>query len=210
MKRFCANRLISVIDHTMRTLHHVNPCQRENPANPIWQTPSTPAERQHAGALMRINHAGEVCAQALYHGQALMATDPKMHDYLLSCAKEENDHLHWCKQRLDELKQPSSLLNPFWYMGSFAIGALSGRLGNRWSLGFIAESERQVEAHLSTHLERLPSSDQRSRAILQQMQADEADHAKQAIAHDARPFPQPIRALMKAFAKLMTQTSYYL
>jgi ubiquinone biosynthesis monooxygenase Coq7 len=158
---------------------------------------------------MRVNHAGEVAAQALYHGQALVARDPAVRDFLLEAAREEGDHLVWCATRLRELGSRTSLLDPVWYAGSVAIGALAGLAGDRTSLGFIAETERQVEGHLDSHLERLPTTDRASRAILEQMKADEATHRDHALAHGGEDLPAPVRGLMRAVAKVMTGSAYW-
>ncbi len=166
------------------------------------------AERRHAAGLMRINHVGEICAQALYSGQAAVARDETTRDALLSAAAEETDHLAWCAERLRELDSRPSLLNPVWYAGSYAIGLLAGLRGDGWNLGFVAETERQVEAHLQDHLHTLPEGDLRSRAILQQMKADEARHAEHAEASGARALPQPIPAAMAAASKLMKAVAY--
>jgi ubiquinone biosynthesis monooxygenase Coq7 len=157
---------------------------------------------------MRVNHAGEIAAQALYHSQALFARDPETRGFLQQAAREEADHLAWCDQRLKELGSRPSVLTPLWYAGSFAIGALAGLLGDRASLGFVAETERQVEGHLRGHLDRLPAEDQRTRAIVEAMKHDEATHANHASAAGAAELPGPIRELMRATAKVMTTTAY--
>lgn len=168
------------------------------------------AERQESGRLMRVNHSGEVAAQALYQGQALAARDLKVADAMVKAAAEEVDHLAWCEQRLRELHGRTSLLNPLWYAGSFAIGALAGALGDRMSLGFIAETEKQVEAHLRDHLDRLPAADHRSRAIVEQMTHDEAAHGAQAQSLGANPLPFPLRSAMRLTSRLMTFGSYWI
>lgn len=165
-------------------------------------------DRRHAAGLMRVNHTGEVCAQALYDGQASLARDPATRAHLEEAASEETDHLAWCAQRLQELDDRPSLLNPLWYAGSFAIGALAARAGDRWSLGFVVETERQVETHLGEHLERLPLDDARSRAILTAMQADEARHADNALAHGGARLPFPIPTLMRGASALMKAVAY--
>jgi ubiquinone biosynthesis monooxygenase Coq7 len=167
-------------------------------------------ERRHAAGLMRINHVGEVCAQALYVGQAAVARDPETRAALLAAAAEETDHLAWCAERLDELDSRPSLLNPVWYAGSYAIGLLAGLRGDGWNLGFVVETERQVEAHLHEHLERLPPGDGRSRAILKTMKADEARHAEQAEAAGARVLPAPIPRLMALASGVMKAVAYRL
>jgi ubiquinone biosynthesis monooxygenase Coq7 len=165
-------------------------------------------ERRHAAGLMRINHVGEVCAQALYIGQAAVARDPATRGQLLAAAQEETDHLAWCGERLRELDSRPSLLNPLWYAGSYAIGALAGLRGDGWNLGFVVETERQVEAHIGEHLQSLPEADQRSRAILRVMQADEARHAEHAEAAGAKLLPAPIPGLMATASKLMKTVAY--
>ena len=167
-------------------------------------------DRRQAGALMRVNHVGEVCAQALYEGQAATTSDPRLESFFRSAAAEEGDHLAWTRARLDELGAAPSLLNPLWYAGAFVLGALAGRLGDRFSLGFMVETERQVERHLAGHLQRLPEHDEQSRAIVEQMKQDEAGHADSAQALGAAPMPAPVRAAMRAAAKVMTTTAHYL
>ncbi len=159
---------------------------------------------------MRVNHAGEIAAQGLYQGQALTAKSPHARAALTRAAAEEGDHLAWCRERLDELGARTSLLNPLWYAGSVAIGALAGLAGDRASLGFMAETERQVEGHLAGHLERLPSDDVRSRTIVQQMQADEIGHGRDAIAAGGAELPSPVPALMRMTARIMTATAYWI
>jgi ubiquinone biosynthesis monooxygenase Coq7 len=165
-------------------------------------------ERRHAAGLMRVNHTGEVCAQALYDGQAALARDPATRAHLETAAAEETDHLAWCAERLRELDDHPSWFNPLWYAGSFAIGALAAAAGDRWSLGFVVETERQVETHLGNHLQRLPASDQRSRAILATMQADEARHADNALARGGARLPFPVPALMRGASALMKAVAY--
>jgi ubiquinone biosynthesis monooxygenase Coq7 len=159
---------------------------------------------------MRVNHAGEVAAQALYHGQALTARDPAVRDFLLHAAREEGDHLIWCAQRLGELRSRTSLLSPLWYAGSVAIGALAGLAGDRISLGFIAETERQVENHLDGHLAKLPPEDADSRAILEQMKVDEIGHGRAALNRGGGELPRPVTQLMRLTARLMTRSAYWI
>jgi len=166
------------------------------------------AERRHAAGLMRVNHVGEVCAQALYVGQAAVARDERTRAQLLAAAQEETDHLAWCADRLRELDSRPSLLNPMWYAGSYAIGVLAGLRGDGWNLGFVVETERQVEAHLDEHLQTLPEADARSRAILATMKADEARHADNAQAQGARRLPPPVPTLMATASKLMKTIAY--
>jgi ubiquinone biosynthesis monooxygenase Coq7 len=184
------------------------------PARPIpGNRASTPVEqgrRRHAAGLMRVNHAGEIAAQGLYYGQALTARSPETRQALLRAAAEEGDHLAWCRERLDELGSRPSVLNPLWYAGSVAIGALAGLFGDRASLGFMAETERQVEGHLADHLERLPADDVRSRTIVEQMQADEIGHGRAAVAAGAAALPEPVPRLMRLTARFMTGTAYWI
>ena len=183
---------------------------RANPGAPEPDIELDPTARRHAAGLMRVNHTGEVCAQALYVGQAAVARDPATRAQLLEAAQEETDHLAWCADRLRELDSRPSLFNPLWYASSYAIGIAAGLRGDGWNLGFVAETERQVEAHLHEHLERLPPGDGRSRAILQTMQADEARHAEQAEAAGARVLPQPIPRLMAFASGVMKAVAYRL
>ncbi len=182
--------------------------QRPSPAEGIEDTVLSDAERRHAGGLMRINHVGEVCAQALYSGQAAVARNEALRSQLLEAAAEETDHLAWCGERLDELGDRPSLLNPLWYGGAYAIGAVAGLIGDSLSLGFVVETERQVEAHLEGHLKKLPEADQRSRAIVSQMKEDEARHADNALAAGAATLPRPLPDLMRAAANLMRTVAY--
>ena len=167
------------------------------------------ADRRLSGALMRVNHVGEVCAQALYQAQALTARTPELRQQMERAAREETDHLAWTQQRLDELGDRPSLLNPLWYAGAFGIGVLAGRLGDATSLGFVVETERQVEQHLAGHLDRLPAGDGRSRALVAAMKEDEARHADHALAAGAALLPLPVRLLMRGAAWLMTGTAHY-
>jgi len=182
--------------------------ERPNPAGDDAEIILDADERRHAAGLMRINHVGEICAQALYSGQAAVARDEATRADLLAAAAEETNHLAWCAERLDELGSRPSMLNPVWYAGSYAIGVLAGLRGDGWNLGFVVETERQVEAHLAEHLQTLPEADLRSRAILQQMKADEARHAEHAEQAGARILPQPIPSLMAAASKLMKAVAY--
>lgn len=167
-------------------------------------------ERTLAARLMRVNHSGEVAAQALYHGQAAMARNSKTQAFLLEAAGEEADHLAWCEKRIDELGGRTSALNPLWYAGSFAIGAVAAAIGDRESLGFVAETERQVEAHLTDHLGKLPEADTRSRTVLEAMRADEIAHGAKATAAGGTQLPLPVRALMRAASRVMTRTAYWI
>ena len=179
-----------------------------SPSQGVTEGELSETERTHSGGLMRVNHVGEVCAQALYYGQATVARDPVTRAQLLGAAAEETDHLAWCGERLSELGARPSLLNPLWYAGSYAIGALAGLRGDGWNLGFVVETERQVEAHLEEHLQTLPATDARSRAIVQVMKADEARHAERAEAAGARKLPMPVAQLMRATSTLMKVVAY--
>lgn len=204
------DRLIISADNALRTLSGAVHAARPNPAQalPAGSADLAPAERQLAGALMRVNHVGEVCAQALYQAQALTTADPALHDQMVAAAREETDHLAWTQQRLAELGDRPSLLNPLWYAGAFAIGLVAGRIGDRTSLGFVVETERQVEQHLAGHLGRLPAGDARSRAIVAQMQDDERRHADDALAAGGVELPWPVRLAMRGAAKVMTATAH--
>jgi len=189
------DRIISAVDEALRISTGEAPSpQRENPAADLTSPELDEEQRRHVAGLMRINHTGEVCAQALYAGQAATARNDATREAMQSAADEEIDHLSWCEDRLKELDSRPSLLNPLWYAGSFAIGAAAGIAGDDWSLGFVKETENQVEAHLQDHLERLPDGDARSQAILDQMKVDEAKHADMAQEAGARDLPEPIRA----------------
>lgn len=204
------DRAIVQFDSALRTLFgKPQGTERENPAKAFPDIELSAEERQRAGRLMRVNHAGEVCAQALYQGQALTAHDADVRAKLERSALEENDHLAWCEARLRELDGRNSLLNPLWYSGSFALGAAAGLSGDQWSLGFVVETERQVEDHLAEHIDRLPIADQRSRAILEQMKRDEIHHAIVARDAGAAELPTPIKWAMKAVSKVMTRGAYW-
>jgi ubiquinone biosynthesis monooxygenase Coq7 len=204
------DHVIRSIDQVLRTLLGGNSASRPYPAEGIAETVEKPGDRRHAAALMRVNHSGEVAAQALYQGQAAVASSPTTQAALSEAAREETDHLAWCASRIQELGGRTSLLNPLWYAGSFAIGALAGLAGDRASLGFVAETERQVVEHLEGHLHRLPQTDARTRAIVQQMSADEERHGHSALSAGGAELPAVARALMKATARIMTRTAYWL
>ncbi|MEJ2406772.1 MAG: 2-polyprenyl-3-methyl-6-methoxy-1,4-benzoquinone monooxygenase [Candidatus Thiodiazotropha sp.] len=205
------DRVLIGLDTAVRTLFgRPQVTERENPASNIEEADLSEVERDHTARLMRINHTGEVCAQALYQGQALTAKLPEIRARLERAAQEENDHLAWCENRLDELDNRKSLLNPLWYTGSFLLGAVAGMAGDKWSLGFVAETEHQVEAHLESHLQRIPPQDQKSHAVLEQMKVDEIQHANMALEAGGAPLPPPIRWAMKLTAKVMTKSVYYL
>ncbi len=184
--------------------------ERPNPAEHLPDAELSEAERVLAGRLMRINHAGEVSAQGLYQGQALTARLPEVRGKMERAALEENDHLEWCEGRARELGTHVSYLNPLWYAGSLAIGALAGAAGDKWSLGFVVETEHQVVRHLDEHLEQLPAHDLRSRAILEQMKEDEAHHATLALHAGGAPLPAPVKTLMGLVSKVMTRTAYWI
>ena len=202
------DRFLADTQRALDTVFGAPGAMRANPAADVAQIELDDAERRHAAGLMRINHVGEVCAQALYCGQAAVARDPATRGHLLEAAQEETDHLAWCADRLHELDSRPSLLNPLWYAGSFAIGALAGLRGDGWNLGFVVETERQVEAHIDEHLDSLPAADARSRAILEVMKADEARHADHAEAAGARVLPPPVPSLMAVASKVMKAVAY--
>ncbi len=203
------DRAFAAIESGLQTsLAEAPPAGRDNPGGVHPQPALEPVERRHVAGLMRINHAGEVCAQALYRGQAAVARDPATRSTLLEAAREEGDHLAWCADRLRELDSRPSVLNPLWYAGSYALGVAAGLYGDGYNLGFVVETERQVEAHLGEHLNRLPPSDARSRAILAQMQIDEAEHGEHAKAAGARELPAPIPRLMQIASQVMKSLAY--
>lgn len=203
------DRLIISVDGALRmATGQAHKASRENPAGSTPEVMMDEENRQHAAGLMRINHAGEVCAQALYAGQAATARNPAVQAGMQKAANEEIDHLSWCKDRLDELDSKPSRLDPLWYAGSFAIGAAAGLAGDGWSLGFLKETENQVEAHLEGHIEKLPPEDERSRLILDQMKIDEAKHARMAEDAGAYDLPRPVRRLMKVTAGVMKAIAY--
>ena len=207
-------RMIGELQHALNTTTGIvlrsehGPLQRENPSADHRDLEMAPQQIQHSAGLMRINHTGEVCAQALYLGQARVAKSEATRAQLLHAAGEEADHLAWCEQRLKELDSQPSVFNPLWYLGSYAIGLSAGLKGDGWNFGFVAETERQVEAHLAEHLETLPAEDLRSRAILNVMKADEARHAEYAEQHGARQLPQPIPKLMALSSQIMKAVAY--
>lgn len=203
------DRWIGAFDQALRTVLGGGAASRPYPAEGIHETVEDPAERRRAAALMRVNHSGEVAAQALYQGQAAVAASAGTRAALTEAAREETDHLAWCSKRIHELGGRTSLLNPLWYAGSFAIGALAGLAGDRTSLGFVAETERQVVEHLEGHLHRLPQTDARTRAIVQQMSADEERHGHNALHAGGAELPAVARAMMKATARIMTRTAYW-
>lgn len=202
--------IITAFDKGLRTLFAPAQTLRDVPGDALPDTALDEAQRREAAALMRVNHTGEVCAQALYQGQALTARAPGARQALERAAQEETEHLAWTERRIAELGGSKSVFNPVFYAGSFALGAVSGLLGDRWNLGFLAETERQVVRHLEGHLHRLPPQDHKSRAIVAQMRDDEARHAASAIDHGGADLPTPVKAAMKASSKVMTGTAYWL
>jgi ubiquinone biosynthesis monooxygenase Coq7 len=207
------DRVLSELEHALRTSTGggVRAAARPNPAAKLAQAEALDeAQRQEAARLMRVNHAGEIAAQALYQGQAFMARDPKVQEAMAKSSEEEVDHLAWCEQRIQELGGSVSKLDPLWYAGSFAIGALAGIVGDAQSLGFVGETERQVVEHLEKHLQKLPESDVRSRAILTQMRDDEARHGAAAERAGGAAMPAPVRGIMRIMSKVMTGTAYWI
>jgi ubiquinone biosynthesis monooxygenase Coq7 len=202
--------LLGAANGALRTLFAAPRALRSCPTVPEQASTLSPEETRRSAALMRVNHVGEVCAQALYSAQSLSTRDPALKKQFDHAAREETDHLAWTQGRLDELGARPSLLNPLWYAGAFGLGLIAGRLGDRTSLGFLVETERQVEAHLQTHLDRLPVADHASRAIVAQMKIDESAHAAQATQAGGTDLPAPVRGLMKAASRVMTTTAYYI
>lgn len=202
------DQLIYQADNLLRTLAGEHRAGRGSPASEMAEAELTDAERSHAAGLMRVNHTGEVCAQALYEGQALSARDQAVRTSLEQAAREEEDHLAWCKTRLEQLDSQPSVFNPLFYAASFAMGAVTGLLGDKVSLGFVAATEEQVCKHLEEHLESLPASDQKSRAVLSQMHADEQRHGTQALNAGGADFPQPVKEAMTLLSRIMTRTTY--
>jgi ubiquinone biosynthesis monooxygenase Coq7 len=199
------------VDQALRALtNQAHTSGEAYPAGATTDETMTDTQRKHSAGLMRINHAGEVCAQALYHGQALASRRNDVQEKMQQAALEEGDHLEWCKRRLDELDSHTSYLNPLWYAGSFCIGMAAGMIGDKWSLGFVVETERQVIKHLSSHLALLPTSDQRSYKILERMESDEAHHRDQAMHAGAQELPGYIKSVMALSSKVMVKTAYYL
>jgi 3-demethoxyubiquinol 3-hydroxylase len=200
--------VLKVADETLRTLFA--PAHSERTLGLAPDSGMTEAEKRHAAGLMRVNHAGEIAAQGLYRAQAMLSRSNSTREFMRRAAGEEGDHLAWCEDRLRELNAKPSVLNPLWYLGSFALGAAAAALGDQLSLGFVTETERQVEGHLASHLDRLPANDQRSRQIVEQMKTDEAAHAQAARAAGAVELPPPLPTLMRYAARVMTGTAYWL
>jgi ubiquinone biosynthesis monooxygenase Coq7 len=203
------DRLIVEFDRGLRTLFSRAHSVRPHPDEHLPDVPLSEAERKNAAALMRVNHSGEICAQALYQGQALTARDPAVQHSLYRAAQEETEHLAWTARRVHELGGHLSWLNPVWYTGSLAMGAFAGMLGDKWNLGFLAETERQVGQHLQSHMDRLPEQDAKSRAVVAQMSIDEAAHSDMAIALGGVTLPGPVAAAMKLNGRIMTSTAYW-
>jgi len=209
MRHSTLDKLISEFDTGLRTLLAKPHSQRAHPDEDVAESQLTQAEKRHASALMRVNHTGEVCAQALYSGQAITARDAATSKTMQQAAREETEHLAWCETRIQELGGRTSVLNPLFYAGSFAIGTVAGALGDKWSLGFLEETEKQVGEHLTSHLAQLPEADEKSRKIVEQMRTDEAKHANDAKLHGAAQLPAPVKFCMKQMSKLMTASTYH-
>ena len=206
-----ADILIDHADRVLRTLAgHAKTTGRDNPADSASHAELSDAEAKLSARLMRVNHAGEVAAQALYQGQALTARNKSVQERLKQASEEENDHLAWCRKRVNELGEHTSRLDPIWYASSLAIGAAAGLAGDKWNLGFLAETEKQVVDHINSHLEQLPEADQKTRAILQQMHVDENQHATTAIEQGGADLPEPIKQGMAVVSKIMTKTSFWI
>lgn len=210
MRHSTLDKIICEFDTGLRTLLAKPHSVRPHPDAQVTDSLLSDAEKKHAAALMRINHTGEVCAQALYSGQALTAKSAATSNTMQQAAREETEHLAWCESRIHELGGRTSLLNPLFYAGSFAIGAIAGALGDKWSLGFLEETEQQVGEHLNSHLGQLPAADEKSRKIVEQMRIDEAKHANDAKHLGAAELPAPIKFCMKQMSKVMTRTTYHL
>ena len=204
------DQFILAFDKALRTLFTSASSTRAHPDAHLIDNALSDSERKHAAGLMRVNHSGEICAQALYQGQALTARDPTAKQVLAQAACEEEEHLAWTAQRVHELGFHTSVLNPLWYLGSLMLGVMAGVIGDKWNLGFLEETEKQVGAHLQSHLQQLPQQDMKSRAIVEQMYVDEIQHAQTAYTLGAATLPVPARYAMKISAKLMTTLSYYL
>ncbi len=202
---------LNAVDNALRTVFGTPPSTgRANPAQQLDEPELDEKEKKHAAGLMRVNHCGEVCAQALYLGQALTARDKSVSDAMKQASDEENDHLLWCSGRLQELDSHTSYLNPVWYAGSFALGVAAGVIGDKWSLGFLAETERQVVKHLDGHLQQLPQNDSKSRSIVEQMKIDEAGHATKAVETGAAELPEAVKTMMSLSSKVMTKAAYWI
>lgn len=203
------DELILEFDKALRTVFAPAPTVRAVPGGELPEADLDESQRAHAAALMRVNHCGEICAQALYQGQALTSNDASIKEALKQAAQEETEHLAWTEQRIAELGGRKSFLNPVWYGGALAVGIIAGKFGDSWNLGFLAETERQVETHIDGHIERLPEEDKRSLKILEQMRLDEISHADTALSLGAQELPTPVKKLMFLVSKMMTRTAYY-
>lgn len=201
---------ITGIDRVLRVLSGVATAARSSPAAKVPDGTMDDAERRHSAGLMRVNHVGEICAQALYQAQGRFAKNDGVRRQFVQAGRDEEDHLAWTAQRLRELGSHTSILNPLWYAGAYAVGVVAARLGDAHSLGFVVETERQVEAHLASHLKNLPEADEKSRAIVEQMRVDEVEHGASAQKMGAAELPMPVRGAMRAMAKVMTTTAYYI
>lgn len=208
--RLTIDKLIAEFDTALRTLLVKPHSRRPHPDHDMTEAALSDIEKKQAAALMRINHTGEVCAQALYSGQALTSKHADITAALELAAIEETEHLAWCETRIEQLGGRTSLLNPLFYTGAFTMGVIAGALGDKWNLGFLAETEKQVGAHLASHLDQLPQADEKTRKIIAQMQHDEARHEDQAIKHGAAELPAPVKFLMRKVSKLMTATAYHI
>jgi len=204
------DQAIIEFDRALRTVFALASTVRPVPGDDLPEADLSEEEKNRSAALLRVNHCGEICAQALYQGQALTSGNPELATTLGRAAQEETEHLAWTEKRITELGGRKSLLNPLWYGGSFVLGAIAGRLGDAWNLGFLAETERQVEAHLTDHLGRLPKSDRRSWQVLEQMKEDEIGHAETAVTLGARELPAPFKWAMKVASRVMTRTAYWI
>ncbi|MNV44409.1 2-nonaprenyl-3-methyl-6-methoxy-1,4-benzoquinol hydroxylase [compost metagenome] len=203
------DKILTAADAALRTLFARPAASQASPAHGLAEAEMSEAEQRLSGALMRVNHVGEVCAQALYSAQAMVTRDAQLREHLLEAAREETDHLAWSRARLDALGQRASLLNPLWFAGAFAIGLAAAKIGDKVSLGFVVETENQVSAHLGSHLGRLPAQDLASRAVVQRMKEDEERHAAEALAAGAVLLPAPVQNLMRVAAKVMTTTAHH-
>jgi len=204
------DQFINILDNGVKTVFTPAQAERASPAAGTPDAAMSSSEKRHAAALMRVNHCGEVCAQALYQGQALFARDPAVREALQEAADEEVDHLAWTAERIHELGGRQSALNPFWYGGAFFIGAAAAFVSDKISLGFVAETEKQVAEHLQSHVDKLPPQDEKSRRIVEQMDIDEQQHATNAVDMGGAPLPPPVRAAMNLFGRVMTKSSYWL
>ncbi|GAC1406146.1 MAG: 2-polyprenyl-3-methyl-6-methoxy-1,4-benzoquinone monooxygenase [Burkholderiaceae bacterium] len=207
---FNLDAVIIIFDKALRSATGITPVTRPSPATTVTEVDMTQTQRRQSAGLMRVNHVGEVCAQALYQSQSRIAHNPEIAAQFRRAGREEQDHLGWTGERLGELGTRPSMLNPLWYAASYGLGTVAARMGDATSLGFMVETERQVEAHLASHLERLPAEDRKSRAIVEQMRLDEAAHGQHASSLGARELPAPVKSMMRAMSRVMTGLSYYI